>query len=83
MLLKPEGKTLFAEMKTRRLAYVAAFTATADLLANDPDQALVMLNTRVLPAIDALAEPVDQLKAFQLNLANEAGANLIRQVERQ
>ena len=83
MLFKAEGRALFAEMKTRRQAYVTAFTAAADTLAVDPDQALLILKERVLPAIDALAAPVDQLKDFQQNLAEEAGERLIQQIDRQ
>ncbi len=83
MLVRPEGQALFKEMRTRRQAYVAAFTAAADALATDPVAAQQVLVERVLPAIDALAQPVEQLKDFQLQLANEAGDALASKVRQQ
>jgi hypothetical protein len=64
MLYAPEGKALFQEMKAKRGAYVAAFTKAVDALGTDPELAQKVLKTEVLPAIDALAEPITKLKDF-------------------
>ena len=74
MLYLPEGRALFAEMKAKRGAYVAAFTDAARTLDEQgPDIARVKLQTAVLPAIDALAVPVDKLLDLQKRVANTRG----------
>lgn len=83
MLVRPEGKALFNEMRSRRQEFAAAFTEAANTLDNEPERAQQMMMERVLPAIDALAAPVDALKDFQLNLAKEAGDRLELEVRRQ
>ena len=83
MLQSNEGRALFVEMRTRRLAYVAAFTAAADMLESDAAAANQLLTQKVLPAIDALAQPITQLKALQLKIANASGSRLEAQMQRQ
>ena len=83
MLQSNEGRALFVEMRTRRLAYVAAFTAAADMLESDAAAANQLLTQKVLPAIDALAQPITQLKALQLKISNASGSRLEAQMQRQ
>ena len=74
MLYMPEGRQLFDEMKTKRLAYVAAFTAASKSLDEQgADVGMQKLQTEVLPAIDALADPIDKLVQFQKKLADQRG----------
>ena len=74
MLYLPEGRALFADMKAKRGAYVAAFTDAARTLdEHGPDIARVKLQTAVLPAIDALTVPVDKLLDLQKRVANNRG----------
>lgn len=83
LLQKPEGKALFAEARQRRQAFVAACSKAADTRESDPVQAQLVLTTEVLPAIDALAEPIDQLKAFQTQRAHEQAVALEVAIDRQ
>ena len=83
MLQSNEGRALFVEMRTRRLAYVAAFTAAADMQESDAAAANQLLTQKVLPAIDALAQPITQLKALQLKISNTSGSRLEAQMQRQ
>ena len=46
MLQSNEGRALFVEMRTRRLAYVAAFTAAADMLESDAAAANQLLTQK-------------------------------------
>ena len=77
MLYLPEGRALFADMKVKRGAYVAAFTDAARTLEEQgPDIARVKMQTAVLPAIDALAAPIDKLLQLQKNLADDRGQRI-------
>lgn len=72
MLVLPKGKALFEELREKRNAYVLAFTAAADTLEQaGPEAGLLALNTRVLPAIDALAQPIEALQALQQDIAHQ------------
>jgi methyl-accepting chemotaxis protein len=74
MLYLPEGRALFADIKARRGAYVTAFTDSASTLdAQGPEVAKVKLQSDVLPAIDALAAPIDKLLLLQRRVADERG----------
>ncbi len=72
LLYLPKGKALFEELKAKRGAYVAAFTEAANTLEKgDTEAALLLLNTKVLPAIDALAQPITALLELQTKVAEE------------
>ena len=74
MLYLPAGRALFADMKTKRGAYVTAFTDAARTLDEQgAEAARAKLQTAVLPAIDALANPVDKLLQLQKNVADTRG----------
>ena len=63
---RPEGKELLARIVERRQVYVASFTEVRRLVgAGQRDEAVKLMNTRTLPAIDALQEPVLELAALQ------------------
>ncbi|MFY7904763.1 MAG: methyl-accepting chemotaxis protein [Burkholderiaceae bacterium] len=70
----PKGRALYDDIKARRGAFVSAFTAAADKLESDGAEAgLVVLNQQVLPAIDALSRPIEELLAFQQQMAHARG----------
>lgn len=72
LLYLPEGRALFDDIQIKRKAYVAAFTQAADTLEQQgQDAGAVVLNAQVLPAIDALAKPINTLLAFQTKLAEK------------
>lgn len=72
LLLLPQGRALFEDIKVKRTAYVAAFTEAAHTLEQRGNEAgLAILNGKVLPAIDALAQPIEALLALQLDLAHQ------------
>lgn len=74
LLYAPEGRKLFDEIKAKRSTFVAAFSSAAKAL---DDQGMELgqrkLQSEVLPAIDALAAPIDQLLSLQKQLADQRG----------
>ncbi len=73
LLYLPKGRELFEDIKTKRKAYVAAFTeATETLEKAGPEAGLEVLNKKVLPAIDALAQPITALLALQTEPPRES-----------
>jgi methyl-accepting chemotaxis protein len=83
MLRLPQGQALFADMRQKRLAYVSAFTKAAEAVETDMAAGQSVLSSEVLPAIDALADPVDKLMRFQQQLAQEQSALMIAAIQRQ
>jgi methyl-accepting chemotaxis protein len=84
LLYLPEGRSLFNDIKSRRAAYVAAFTDAATALEQaGPDAGLVVLHQRVLPAIDALAQPLQALLDLQKKVARQRGQDAENQLHRQ
>ena len=74
LLYLPKGRALYDDIKVKRGAYVAAFTEAANTLEKSgPEAGLVVLNGKVLPAIDALAKPIDDLLLFQQEVADKRG----------
>jgi methyl-accepting chemotaxis protein len=74
MLYLPKGQALFQDMTKRRGDFVTAFSKAAKTLeAGDVAAAQTVLRQEVLPAIDALAAPVDELLKLQQSLATERG----------
>jgi methyl-accepting chemotaxis protein len=70
MLYSPKGKALFADIKDKRGAFVKAFTAATDALtAGEEAKALKLMRESVLPAVDALKAPINELQALQKALA--------------
>ncbi len=83
MIYAPEGKALFEDMKSKRQTYAAAFAKASDTLNTDPELAEQQLRNEVLPAINALGEPIAKLKEFQLTLANKSAATLVQSLRTQ
>lgn len=84
MLYLPKGKALLAEVRTRRLAFVQAFSSAAKSLTDgDEAGARQQLIEKVLPAIDALREPITELLSFQQKIANERAAEVVQTINTQ
>ncbi|MBT0569201.1 MCP four helix bundle domain-containing protein [Curvibacter sp. CHRR-16] len=68
----PQSRALIETMRAQRQLYVQAFTKAADTLEKESAQtALPILEKEVLPALDALASPVQELLHYQKKLAEE------------
>jgi methyl-accepting chemotaxis protein len=66
MVSKPQGKTILADITTKRNAYVVSFKKTAKLLQDGQrDEATANLMKETLPAIDGLQKPIDDLIALE------------------
>ena len=84
LIYLPQGRALFDDLKARRLAYVKAFTKAADTLEQGQEaQAQELLRNEVLPAIDALAAPIQQLLNLQQTLATQRGVQTEQLISRQ
>lgn len=84
LLYLPEGRSLFETVRTRRVAFVQAFTQAADALQQGrDDEARTTLREKVLPAIDGLAQPIDALLALQQKVANNRGTDVMSNIQRQ
>ncbi len=84
MLVLPKGQALLADIKQARSGFVTAFTlATQQLDSGNQAAATEIVNSRVLPAVDALAKPIDELLGLQKKLAQERGANAGAAIDRQ
>jgi len=84
MLHLPKGKELFETIASRRSEYVEAFTAAANALeAGGQEAGLLTLNARVLPAIDSLAKPIEDLLTLQREIAETRGRDAEQAVKRQ
>ncbi len=75
-----EEKRLFDDILARRKEFVAAFTAaSAALETGDLTLAQNLLRNKVLPAIDAIKKPVQEMLALQQKQANDRAAEIARQ----
>jgi len=71
----PEGKALVAQLTTARKAYVASFTKVAQLVdAGKRDEAVALLNSETLPALDALQTPITALTGLQNKIVEASSA---------
>ena len=62
----PEGKAAYAELKTNREAYVAAFTQVQVLIRQGaPEAAMAQLKQQVIPAEQKVYKSLDTLMALQ------------------
>lgn len=74
LLYLPRGRALYDDIKAKRGVYLGAFTAAAAKLESDGAEAgLTVLNQQVLPAIDALGKPIEELLVFQQQIADSRG----------
>ena len=66
LLYLPKGQALFAQLKSNRQAYVAAFSQTLGLIKlGQPEDALAQLQSQVVPAELAVYRSLDELMALQ------------------
>ena len=69
MVSNPQGKTILADITTKRNAYVVSFKKTAQLLKDGQrDEATANLAKETLPAIDGLQKPIDDLIALERSI---------------
>lgn len=77
MLQDEQGRALYADVKGKRLAFVSAFSKAATAL-EEGDMVLAnnAVHQEVLPAIDALGQPVQALLEHQQQLAQQRGSSI-------
>ena len=77
LIYKSEGRTLLADLKEKRGAYVKSFTRVGALLREGAkDEATVVMKTETLPALDAMQQPIDALTALQKKIVMEGSAEV-------
>jgi len=70
-----EGKRLLAQLVEARKQYVVSFSAVAKLVDDGKnDEAIALLNSQTLPALDALQEPINGLTALQRKIVETSSA---------
>ncbi|HEX5372997.1 MAG TPA: methyl-accepting chemotaxis protein [Aquabacterium sp.] len=73
----PQGRELLAEIKRKRMAFVASFTQVRRLVAEGRrDEATQLMNNETLPAIDALDEPIARLNQLQKDVVTAGSADV-------
>ncbi|HKR38301.1 MAG TPA: methyl-accepting chemotaxis protein [Paraburkholderia sp.] len=82
LVASPEGRTMLAQIRESRAAYVASFGKVAQLLTdNRRDEAASAMSSETLPLLDALQEHVSALVDLQKTKVEEAGAQAEREIE--
>ena len=77
LIYLPEGRALLATLRQARTAYVASFSRVAELAgAGQREEAIALLNSETLPALDALQKPITQLTALQRRIVVASSAEL-------
>lgn len=77
LIYLPEGKLLLATLKQSRAAYVASFSKVGKLVAEGKrEDAIELLNTETLPALDALQVPISGLNELQRKIVVASSAEL-------
>jgi methyl-accepting chemotaxis protein len=72
---EPEGKTLLAQIKTTRAAYVQSFGKVGKLLAQgERDEAVALMNGETLSTLNDLQQSIVSLVHLQSALVAQAGA---------
>ncbi len=80
-IYKPKAKELLARIKDQRGKYVQKYQQVIELVdKGDRDGAVRLLQTEALPALDALQAPVDELEAFQGELAKASGQQALADI---
>ncbi len=73
----PEGKALVAELTQARKHYVASFSKVAKLMDEGrKDEAIALLNSETLPALDALQKPITALTTLQKTIVEASSAEV-------
>ncbi|MBY0454006.1 MAG: MCP four helix bundle domain-containing protein [Burkholderiaceae bacterium] len=77
-IYRPEGKALLAQLKDKRGKYVQSFSKVAQLVeAGAHDQAVALLKSETLPALDALQAPIDGLLALQKKWVSDSSKEVL------
>jgi methyl-accepting chemotaxis protein len=75
LMTMDEGKILLADFKEKRARYVQSFTRVSKLLAEDKrDEAIQVLNSETLPALDAVQDNVGRIVELQKKIVEARGA---------
>jgi len=73
----PEGRALLARLGEARVRYVKSFSQVARLVdEGQKDEAIRLLNSETLPALDALQEPINALTDLQKKLVESSSAGM-------
>ena len=75
LVFLPEGKALVTNIRTKREFFVASFTRVRQLVAaGKRDEAVALINSETLPAIDALQAPITELNNLQKKVVVDSSA---------
>jgi len=78
----PAGKILLAELRQKRVAYVASFSKVGKLIAEDNrDEAVRLMKSETLPALDTLQESVTALVELQKQQVEASGMQQQREID--
>jgi methyl-accepting chemotaxis protein len=78
----PEGKALVADIRKKREFFVASFTRVRKLVsAGQRDEAVALINSETLPAIDAMQEPITALTNLQKRVVVESSAEAQQRID--
>ncbi|HZX32494.1 MAG TPA: methyl-accepting chemotaxis protein [Rhodocyclaceae bacterium] len=76
LIYRPEGKALLARIREQRGPYVESFTQVARLVEEGRrDEAVRVMNSQTLVALDKVMDAVSQLMVFQKSIADESARN--------
>ena len=74
----PEGKALLAQLKDKRGQYVQSFTRVIGLVDGGArDDAIALIKSETLPALDALQEPINGLTALQKRIVANSSTEVL------
>lgn len=81
LVFLPEGKALVTDIRKKREFFVASFTRVRQLIAAEKrDEAVALINSETLPAIDAMQEPITALANLQKNVVVESSAEAQKRI---
>lgn len=82
LVYNPEGKELLARIKEARVKYVASFSRVSKLLDEGKKaEAISLMTTETLPALDALQEPVSAMTDLQKKIVVVSGADVKHNID--
>ena len=74
----PKGKALLAQLKEKRGQYVQSFTRVIGLVDGGArDDAIALIKSETLPALDALQEPINGLTALQKRIVANSSTEVL------
>lgn len=82
LLYKPEGIALLQEFKDKRTAYVTSFSKVGNLVKeNRAEEATHLVLNETMPALDNAQEPLRKLSILQEELAKQAAAKTLNNID--